>query len=440
MSFIVLYLQKKTVAQKKEKRRLFKFPWQYKEGFVISLILIVLGLLLGYITKEPIHFPSFPTNLSFVITYTLLLIAIYKFEKNNKIVQWISGIPAAITATVLFTVVSALLGIVPQVDNGVILKNDIYYDLGFKHLTTSWLIAFSYLFFLTSLGFATVKVLFPFKKKKFGIFLSHLGLYIIFIAGIAGSSDSKRTYFYLLNEAEPTNVVTDFYSPQKYETPFKLKLNKFDITEYNPKLVLVKYSDNELIMPNNSKHFIIEENTSESFLDWTIKVEKFLKYSYPTDTTYSEFEKTDAKGAIPAALVGVYDKSGKLIGKEWITSGNFIFPRKNIGVNEKYYFAMLSPEPKEFSSDVTAFLPDGSKENFTLKVNSPKRILGWTLYQTGYDEKRGKWSSYSVIEAGYDPWLPGVYTGIFILIAGAFYLFWLGSRAIKEDVENIDNN
>lgn len=427
------------MTHKKDKRRLFRFPWQYKEGFIISFILIVLGLLLDFITKKPIHFPSFPTNLSFVVTYTLLLVAIYKFEKNNKIVQWISSIPAAITATILFTIVSALLGIIPQADTGVILQNDIYYDFGLKHLTTSWLIAFSYLFFVTSLGFATVKVLFPFKKKKFGIFLSHLGLYVIFIAGIAGSSDSRRTYFYLANEAEPTNVVSDFYSPQKFETPFKLQLNNFDITEYNPKILLVKYTGNELIMPNNNKHFVIDNKTSEDFLDWTIKIKKFLKYSYPTDTTYSEFEETKSKGAIPSAFVQVIDKKGNLLREEWITCGNFIFPRKNITVNNEYYFAMLSPEPKEFSSDVTAFLPDGTKESFTLKVNSPKKIMGWDLYQTGYDEKRGKWSAYSVIEAGYDPWLPGVYTGIFILIAGAFYLFWLGSKAIKED-EEIDNN
>ncbi|NPA45376.1 MAG: hypothetical protein GXO49_07570 [Chlorobi bacterium] len=427
------------MTQKKDKRRLFQFPWQYKEGFVISFILIILGLGFDFITKKPIHFPAFPTNLSLVITYTLLLIAIYKFEKNNKIVKWISGIPAAITATVLFTIVSAILGIVPQVEPGVILKDDILYDLGFKHLTTSWLIAFTYLFFVTSLGFATVKALIPFKKKKFGIFLSHLGLYIIFIAGIAGSSDAKRTYFYLENDAEPTNIVTDFYSPQKYETPFKLQLNKFDIIEYNPKIVLVNFSDNELITPNSSKHFIIKDSLSENFLDWTIKVEKFIKYSYPTDTSYSKFEETKSKGAIPAALVAIYDKQGNLINQEWITSGNFIFPRKNIAVNEKYYFAMLSPEPKEFSSDITAFLPDGTTENFILKVNKPKKLMGWDLYQTGYDERRGKWSSYSIIEAGYDPWLPAVFTGIFILIAGTFYLFWLGSRAIKED-DNNDNN
>jgi len=427
------------VSHKKEKRGIFQFPWQYKEGFIISFILILLGLLLGILTKKPIGFPAFPTNLSIVVTYTLLLIAIYKFERNNKIVQWFSSIPAAITSAILFTFISALLGIIPQTETGTILKGDIYYDLGLKHLTTSWLIAFSYLFFLTTLGFATVKVFMPFKKKKMGIFLSHLGLYIILLAGIAGSSDTKRTFFYLENNQEPTNLVKDFFSNSVLQTPFKLQLDTFDITEYNPKIVLVKYNENGLITPNSNKHFIIDDGLSEDFLNWRIEIKEFHKYSYPEDSLYSSFKEVPYRGSVASAFVEIYDKENSLINKDWITCGNFVWERKNISVNKDYYFAMLPPEPKEYSSDITAFLPDGTKESFTLKVNKPKSIMGWKLYQTSYDEERGKWSHYSLVEAGHDPWLAVVFAGIFILIAGSFYLFWLGSRAIEEDGEQIDN-
>ena len=53
------------------------------------------------------------------------------------------------------------------------------------------------------------------------------------------------------------------------------------------------------------------------------------------------------------------------------------------------------------------------------------------LYQLSYDERMGKWSQVSVIEAVRDPWLPIVYFGIFLLLAGAMYLFWIG-QDIKE--------
>jgi len=276
-----------------KKRKLFKFPWQYKEGFVISLLLIILGLVLGLITKKPLNFPEFPTNLSFVITYTLLLTAIYKFERNNKVIQWLSGIPAAVSSIVLFTALSAILGIVPQENPGIILKNDIYFTLGLKHMTTSWLLALGYLFFLTSLGFATVKMFMPFKKKKIGILLSHLGLYIVMITGIAGSSDAMRTYFTLEKNTEPTNIVRDFYSSKMFKTPFKLKLREFNIIEYNPKIVLVKTGNDSVIMPDNNKHFIAEDSLTGEFMDWKIKIIKFLKSSYPTDSLYSNFREVD---------------------------------------------------------------------------------------------------------------------------------------------------
>ena len=44
----------------------------------------------------------------------------------------------------------------------------------------------------------------------------------------------------------------------------------------------------------------------------------------------------------------------------------------------------------------------------------------------GYDTRMGQWSDLSVLEVVRDPWLPFVYTGFIMLIAGAMYLFWIG--------------
>ena len=58
-----------------------------------------------------------------------------------------------------------------------------------------------------------------------------------------------------------------------------------------------------------------------------------------------------------------------------------------------------------------------------VEVNKPLSFTGWKIYQLSYDESKGKWSTYSVFELVRDPWLPLVYIGIWMMIAGAIGLF-----------------
>ncbi len=57
-------------------------------------------------------------------------------------------------------------------------------------------------------------------------------------------------------------------------------------------------------------------------------------------------------------------------------------------------------------------------------------IDGLKIYQTGYDESKGKWSKINIIELVKDPWLPVVYIGIFMILAGSLYLAWMGRSQI----------
>jgi len=67
-------------------------------------------------------------------------------------------------------------------------------------------------------------------------------------------------------------------------------------------------------------------------------------------------------------------------------------------------------------------------------VNKPAKVKGWEIYQVGYDDQLGRWSDTSVIEFVRDPWLPFVYTGIFMMIAGAITLFWSGRNNTPTDL------
>ena len=53
------------------------------------------------------------------------------------------------------------------------------------------------------------------------------------------------------------------------------------------------------------------------------------------------------------------------------------------------------------------------------------------VWYISYDESKGKYSDTSVFELVSDPWLPIVYAGIIMLIAGSFYLFIVGPKNKK---------
>ncbi|MEI6638107.1 MAG: cytochrome c biogenesis protein, partial [Chlorobium sp.] len=61
-------------------------------------------------------------------------------------------------------------------------------------------------------------------------------------------------------------------------------------------------------------------------------------------------------------------------------------------------------------------------------VNHPINVMGWKLYQMGYDDEAGRWSKYSLIEVIRDPWLPAVYLGFFMIMAGNVLFFWNGIK------------
>jgi len=75
--------------------------------------------------------------------------------------------------------------------------------------------------------------------------------------------------------------------------------------------------------------------------------------------------------------------------------------------------------PKRFSADVTVLRRSQRFEDVRIEVNQPLRRDGWALYLTNYELSPGGLANQCLIEAVRDPWLPAVYTGIFLLLGGA---------------------
>ena len=84
--------------------------------------------------------------------------------------------------------------------------------------------------------------------------------------------------------------------------------------------------------------------------------------------------------------------------------------------------------PRRFASDIQILTKSGKNIQTTVEVNKPVEVDGWKIYQYGYDTQMGAMSQYSILELVSDPWLPLVYTGIYMMLAGAVCMFILGGR------------
>ena len=107
--------------------------------------------------------------------------------------------------------------------------------------------------------------------------------------------------------------------------------------------------------------------------------------------------------------------------KKEIVELPFVIELKSFTIDE-----YPSGKPKCFTSEVTVYLQNGDTKEASIKVNKPLSVAGWKIYQMSYDKTQGKNSSYSVFQLVKDPWLPAVYTGIFLMLAGAILLLFSG--------------
>ena len=84
--------------------------------------------------------------------------------------------------------------------------------------------------------------------------------------------------------------------------------------------------------------------------------------------------------------------------------------------------------PKRFASEIQILTKSGKNIETTIDVNKPAEVDGWKIYQYGYDTQMGAMSQISILELVSDPWLPLVYTGIYMMLGGAVCMFVFGNR------------
>lgn len=381
----------------------------YKNAFASALGVYVAGVavqLAGGARAVPE--PAWPANIIILAAFVILLAAAHVFAGKTAPVRFLRSVPVAISAIALVLAQAVFMGSIRQAP-GAGLFGDILH---------SWPFALTMLYFLTNLGLATLGRVYPFRAGNIGFLINHLGLWIALAAGLLGSGDLARLRMQLTPGHPEWRALDSSHGDHAHvvEMPFAFELKQFEMDVFPAKIALLDTATNKLASPVE----IPAPGATFTLGDWSVTIEQNLpEASYFSDAYHAMPGET---GTVPAARVMAWRTDRKIKDRiGWISCGNFANPPAILELGEGLALAMPEPEAKRYASRVEVFTDAQERFSATIEVNKPLSLRGWKIYQLSYDERRGRWSQISIVELVRDPWLPAVYTGVFMMMAGAIF-------------------
>jgi hypothetical protein len=398
-------------------RKIGKHPWSYREGTIVTALILLLGFGIQAASGGIVlRIAGFPWNLTAGLFFLTLLISAFFLWKKHPVMKWLGGVKAALPAILGFTFLVLLMGFVKQ---DVEPKSALVRTLGLTYLVKTWPFILINLYLMILLGIVTLKRLTPLNFKNAGFFLNHFGLFLVLFSTALGSSDIQRvTMNCYENETEHNGLDA---SGKPIEMPVTIKLLNFNIDEFRPKVTIVDNQTGQVVIDRSKNPFELLDRNTLDIYGYHLEVEQFLESSGKVGDKYVQ---SNEPGSAPSAQVKVTKDGSEISG--WVYSGSYANQPEALKLNETHSLVMLPAEPRKFSSELNIQTKSGKNVTTTIEVNRPFHIEGWTIYQLSYKTEMGRWSNLSVLELVRDPWLPVVYLGIFLMMAGATFLFITG--------------
>ena len=408
-------------------------PWGYKEGFAVCGGLFLIGTLWQtMLGKCSLALLTWPVNVYADVAYVLVLTGIYLLFRKQYFIRWMSSYQAALTAMLSVATLIVVMGLIRQLPATASVEG-IESWLGFSQMLSAGSFVLLFFWFITLLGMTILRRLHTASWRDIPFLLNHLGLFLALTGAVLGSADMQRLRM-VTQTGKAEWRATDEQKALR-ELPLAIELHQFTIDEYPPKLMLIDNTSGKALPQNQPENLLLEENFRQGeLLDWQITLKESLPLaaSVATEDTV-KFVSFQSVGATHAAYVVAKNAKTKERREGWISCGSFLFPYKALRLNEKLSLIMPQREPKRFASEVTVYTESGTQQTAVIEVNRPLKVEGWKIYQLSYDEEKGRWSDVSVFELVRDPWLPVVYTGIWMMIAGAVCMFALTHKRKEEE-------
>ena len=412
-------------------KHIWESPWGYAESLLIGFSLIIVGFFLQLFGGDNVEVELlYPNNIYFGFVYTSIIILGYVFLKQTSLIKWLLGVPAAISSFIFIIILVMIMGIIPQDINygGELIKS-----FGLNKMTTHWAFFFVIFYFLTALGFVTVKridlllkKLVKFNLRNVGFVMNHFGLWFTVLTALLGANDIQHLKI-KLDKGTPYNIATTS-NGEDFPLVFFIQLNEFTVKEFPSKLAIIDNNSGEILHNNGKNLFEISDSLSYEFKNYKIEVLEYIENSAPIGKKYAKVLQI---GALPSAKIKITDTDTNIVEEGWICSGNFMYQYQSLKFSDDYSILMTMPEVKHFQSKVSLYSKETTESNIDIEVNKPYDFGGYKIYQFGYDEKKGKWAEYSILELVKDPWLNIVYFGLYLLIAGTVILLLTGKKDVK---------
>lgn len=398
-----------------------------KEGFAISIGMMVTGLLLQFnMGAVEWSLLSWPANFVVLVAFVLGAIMLYAVRSKVYALKFLATMYCAVPALVITSALTIIMGLTRQVADGQPAAD----WLGITRMLSFWPFVLLYVYVAVILSQVTIMQLFHFKWRKLPSLVSHLGLLITLLTATLGSADMQRMRM-MVNKETPEWRVIDPSTGTMKELNIAIQLKEFTIDEYPPKLMFYDEVRGTMLPEGNPEVLLIDNAFKVGELQgWQIEVDEVLDEAQPVmnadSTSYVEWHQS---GAVTALHVKATMPDGSRCVSGWITSGSYMFPYQLLPVTQHQSIVMAEREPQRYLSSVEIVTESGKHEEADILVNQPYSIGGWKIYQLNYDTTRGKWSEISVLELVRDPWLPYVYVGIYLMIAGAVLLLFTAQKS-----------
>ncbi len=424
---------------------MWKQPWTYPEGTAIAAGLLVVGLMLQ-MSVGPLDWAVFcwPANIIALGVFVLGLIAAFLCRGRSYAVRFLTTAGAAVPALAFAAVLTVVMGLTPQVA-ATRRPSD---PLGLTRMLCFWPFILIYIYVSVIVGLVAIGQISRFTWRRLPSLLCHTGLFVVLVCGTLGSADMQRVRMYCEQGKPEWRALNE--RQDVVELPLAIQLERFTIDEYPPKLMMVD-SAGIPIPPDKPATLLIDSTFSGGSLGgWTLRIVRRLDNAAPAvlagmacsmpeemmgrlqmdslgmALNRGGFVPYSGRGAQCALLVRA--TWGSAVREGWVSCGSYLFPYQGLKLPDGRTVAMPAREPERYASLVDIYTRSGKNIRTTIEVNRPFTVDGWKVYQLSYNEQMGKWSTLSVFELVRDPWLPAVYAGIFLLLAGAVLMLITGVR------------